>query len=225
VGIGTNTPDSHLVLEGEDNLAVLLKLDQKGSRAWTGLRLDRASVEEWFIGMDYITDKLLIRRKANSNEVIINESGNLGIGRDATSHRLEVAGDALKTSGGNTWQTSSDRRLKDIHGPYIRGLDAVLHLNPVTFRYKAGNPRDLPSDVDEIGFAAQEVRDVFPEAVSRGPDGYLNFNIHPVQMAIVNAIKELKAENEALRAQNWQLKTNLEEKIDELRTMIQELKG
>jgi hypothetical protein len=215
LGIGTDTAGSHMVLEGEDNHPVLLKLDQKGNRAWSGLRLDRASVESWFIGMDPCSNELLKRRAASSNDMIIDESRNLGVGRGSPlTHRLEVGGDALKTSADNTWQTSSDRRLKDVHGPYIRGLNAVLHLNPVTFRYKAGNPRGLPSDVDEIGFAAQEVREVFPVAVSRGPDGYLNFNLHPVQMAIVNAIKELKAENEALKAQNLQLKTNPEERID-----------
>lgn len=209
VGIGTYAPDTHLELEGEDGFAVLLKLDQTGSRAWTGLRLDRTNTEKWFIGMDTFSDELLFRRSGSSNEMVINTSGNLGIGRTQATYRLEVQGDALKTSGGATWQTSSDQRLKEIKGPYTRGLDAILHLKPVTFYYKDGNPRELPTGEENIGFIAQEVLEIFPEAVSEGPDGYLDFNMHPVNVALVNAVKELKAENDALRQEIKQIKAAL----------------
>jgi len=50
---------------------------------------------------------------------------------------------------------------------------------------------------------------VFPEAVSEGPEGYLDFNMHPVNVALVNAVKELRAENEALREEILQIKAAL----------------
>jgi hypothetical protein len=136
-------------------------------------------------------------------------SGNVGIGRVPTIYKLEVEGDALKTSGGNTWKTSSDERLKDITGEYERGLDAITSLRPVTFFYKQGNPRGLPTNEENIGFIAQEVQEVFPEAVSEGPDGYLDFNIHPVNVALVNSVRELKAENEALKRENMALRQDI----------------
>jgi hypothetical protein len=94
-------------------------------------------------------------------------------------------------------------------GEYARGLNDVVRLAPITFHYKGNNPRGLPSDDEYIGFIAQEVQEVFPEAVSEGPDGYLDFNMHPVNVALVNAVKELKAENEALREEIREIKAAL----------------
>jgi len=83
-------------------------------------------------------------------------------------------------------------------------------LRPITFNYKENNERGLPSDEEYVGFLAQEVGEVFPEAVNEGPDGYLDFNMHPVNVAVVNAIKKLKIENENLRAENAMLKKDIE---------------
>jgi len=88
-------------------------------------------------------------------------------------------------------------------------LEAIIRLRPVTFFYKQDNPRGLPSNEENIGFIAQEVRKVFPEAVSEGPDGYLDFNMHPVNVALVNMVKELRAENEVLREEIRQIKARL----------------
>jgi len=51
----------------------------------------------------------------------------------------------------------------------------------------------LDSQKEQIGFIAQEVLKVFPEAVTEAKDGYLDFNMHPVNVALVNAIKELQS--------------------------------
>ena len=69
-------------------------------------------------------------------------------------------------------------------------MDEIISLDPKQFSYKENNPRDLPSDTEEIGFIAQEVQEVFPEAVNKGKDGYLDFNMHPINVAMVNAIKD-----------------------------------
>ena len=149
--------------------------------------------------------------------------GNVGIGTTSPDYRLEVAGNAAKTSGGTTWINSSDVRLKDITGEYKQGLDKILSIKPVTFYYKADNPRDLPTDEENIGFVAQEVQEVFPEAVTEGPDGYLDFNMHPVNVAVVNAIKELKAENDEIRSENEYLRVEnamLKKDIEKIKAIL-----
>lgn len=90
------------------------------------------------------------------------------------------------------------------------GTWGVIPLFAATFYHKNGNPRDLPNNESNIGFIAQEVHEVFLEAISEGPDGYLDFNMHPVNVAMVNAIKELKAENDSLKAENAMLKKDIE---------------
>ena len=38
--------------------------------------------------------------------------------------------------------------------------------------------------------------EIFPEAVSANASGYLDFNIHSINVALVNAVKELKLEKD-----------------------------
>ncbi len=128
----------------------------------------------------------------------------VGMGTASPDVTLAVNGDASKTGGG-TWQTFSDARLKDVTGPFSHSLDDVLRLNPVRYRYKAGNPLNLPSDKDNIGFIAQDVRDVVPEAVRDAPNGYLSLGSDPILWSMLNAIKEMSARNEALKARIAQL--------------------
>jgi len=105
---------------------------------------------------------------------------------------LAVNGSAAKTGGGS-WSTLSDARLKTINGNYSKGLNEIIALQPVLFNYIAGNPYGYDSDMEQIGFVAQEVQKIFPEAVSTGSDGYLDFNIHAINVALINAVKEQQA--------------------------------
>lgn len=102
--------------------------------------------------------------------------------------------------GGGAWNASSDARLKDIDGDYVQGLDSIVRLNPVRFHYKQDNARKEPSDRSFVGLIAQDVQKAFPEAVSEGSDGYLSLDTTPINFAVINAIKELKADNDNLRA-------------------------
>ncbi|NCB85353.1 MAG: tail fiber domain-containing protein, partial [Bacteroidia bacterium] len=137
----------------------------------------------------------------------------------APGYNLVVNGTAAKTGGGS-WSTLSDVRMKDLTGEYQKGLNEILQLKPVTFTYKAGNPRELNSNEPQIGFVAQDVQKIFPEAVTECKDGYLDFNIHAVNVALVNAVKELKAENQELKMAN----EKYEERLTEIENILRELK-
>jgi hypothetical protein len=141
---------------------------------------------------------------ANANSYFV---GKLGIGTSAPDQSLSVNGGADKASGGTSWTVFSDRRLKDVNGPYERGLDAIVALHPVRFHYKRANALGLPSNSAEVGVIAQEVRSVLPEAVTTGKKGYLEFNMSPVQFAMINAIKDLASQNKVLATQNKSLST------------------
>jgi hypothetical protein len=111
-------------------------------------------------------------------------------------------------STGTAWTNTSDIRLKDIHGPYAHGLNEILQLDTIRFSYQKNNPLGLPSDNEVIGFVAQDVQKVIPEAVQTREDGYLELNVDPIHWAVVNAVKELYAKLSAAIADLSLLKSN-----------------
>lgn len=111
--------------------------------------------------------------------------------------RLEL-GEAYKLGGGS-WASLSDMRLKDRITPYERGLDDIMALEPIRYHYKASTEADPEKEF--IGFGAQDVQKVIPEAVSVDSEGYLRVSNDPIQWAALNAIKELKQQNDDLQAQ------------------------
>jgi hypothetical protein len=135
------------------------------------------------------------------------------VAADPGANMLVVNGAAAKPGGGS-WATWSDIRLKNIQGKYERGLKEILSLQPVRFTYKKGNPCNLPSDQDYVGFVAQDVQKVFPEAIGEGSDGYLTLDANSINVALVNAVKELKAENDAMKASLARLEALLHENAE-----------
>ena len=103
-----------------------------------------------------------------------------------------------------TVQSISDQRLKENIKNSTDGLDVITALRPVRYDWKEGYGNDQKN---QLGFIAQEVEKVFPEAVSEwqvnkedetiyktvGPSAFI-----PI---LVKAIQELKAEVDSLKQQ------------------------
>ena len=68
-------------------------------------------------------------------------------------------------------------------------------------------------DTEFSGFIAQEVQPLFPDAVLVDEDGFLNFNMHSILVASINAIKELHAKIVDLE-QNQTEVTELKKQIE-----------
>ena len=58
---------------------------------------------------------------------------------------------------------------------------------------------NIPQMGEQIGFGAQELQKVIPEAVSANADGYLMVNNDPIIWTMLNAIKEQQKEIEKLK--------------------------
>ena len=132
-----------------------------------------------------------------NNRPLFVSGGNVGIGTNVPDNLLTVNGSADKPGGGS-WGTFSDGRLKTVEATYNAGLDAVLKLTPVRYRYKEQNSMGIKDDQEHVGFVAQDVEKVIPEAVSRNSLGYLLVNNDPILWTMLNAIKQQQAEIEAL---------------------------
>jgi hypothetical protein len=182
-----------------------------------GLRLYEGTTAKWHIFNNSAAGGLQIYNSESKTAIFAKQSNSyVGIGTTNPTYPLHVNGDAAKSSGTTAWVISSDRRLKNIHGNYEKGLSEIVALQPIKFSYKKDNPRQLPSDSELVGFVAQDVQKVFPEAVNEEADGYLDFNIHSINVAMVNAIKELKLQNGELAKEVSDLKSRLED----LETMV-----
>ncbi len=105
------------------------------------------------------------------------------------------AGTLTTDSSGNITATS-DARFKDVQGPFNKGLKEILSLKPVLYKWNGKSGMETKGVY--AGFLAQDVQKVIPEATFKNQDGFYSFQDRPVTAALVNAIKELSAQVDAL---------------------------
>ncbi|MFS4448391.1 tail fiber domain-containing protein [Maribacter sp. 2307UL18-2] len=161
----------------------------------------------------------IMARDANTLNVDIlrlqNQGGSVRIGQSAGANDvdLRVFGDALK-SGSLTWGPVSDRRLKKNIKPFNEGLETILKINPVKFKYngKAG----MPTKKEYIGLIAQDLGEVCPDLIlpflAKGKEKdteeteFFTYNADGIIFLMLNAIKELAAKVDTLESELTSLK-------------------
>jgi hypothetical protein len=147
-------------------------------------------------------------RENNVTQISIIPGGRLGINTTAPDQHLTVNGGASKPGGGS-WAIFSDERLKNIKGRFTSGLKAVMQLQPIRYEYKPNNALDIKLDGESIGFSAQAVQKIIPEAVVTNDKGYLLVNNDPIMWTMLNAIKEQQKQIQTLRETNTALSLRL----------------
>jgi hypothetical protein len=76
-----------------------------------------------------------------------------------------------------------------------------MQLQPLRYEYKRDNVLALKSEGEHIGFSAQAVQKIIPDAVTSTGQGYLLLNNDPILWTMLNAIKEQQAQIEQQRKQ------------------------
>ncbi|HEX5886932.1 MAG TPA: tail fiber domain-containing protein [Pyrinomonadaceae bacterium] len=206
VGIGTGSPRARIDLKQlEDTFVGSLQL----RRATTNDTWAVATGVDNNLYFGYANDASLADSTADFGvvPVIITTTGRMGINTLVPDQRLSVNGDASKVGGGS-WQTFSDKRLKNISGPFRSGLNAVMRLQPLRYQYKPDNAVGINDNVEHIGLAAQDVQKVIPEAVTANSNGYLMVNNDPIIWTMLNAIKEQQQEIQELKREVRRLRAN-----------------
>jgi hypothetical protein len=115
----------------------------------------------------------------------------------ATFSSLAGINDVGADANGKLQAATSDINLKNTIENSPFGLNEILLLNPVTFLYNDAN-RKIDSDVKEVGFIAQDVFDIIPNAVSSTGIGYLQLDYRAITATLVKAIQEQNAIIKAL---------------------------
>jgi hypothetical protein len=147
----------------------------------------------------------------SASAFLIRGDGSVGIATDSPDHNLTVNGNADKPGGGS-WDVFSDERLKTIKGRFLPGLKAVMQLQPLRYEYKPDNALGLRSSGEHIGFGAQAVQKLIPEAVTKNDKGYLLVNNDPILWTMLNAIKEQQREIQSQRLRAEQQQQQLQQK-------------
>lgn len=113
-----------------------------------------------------------------------------------SSYQVKVGstGGAYISSGGTSWTSASDERVKDIIEPITNAINKVTQLRAVIGKYKTDEEGTRRSFL-----IAQDVKAVLPEAVNSSNLDELGVTYTDVIPLLVAAIKELKAEFDAYK--------------------------
>ena len=158
----------------------------------------------------------------HDNEVAI---GNENSTVDIYGHSLTVHKD-LCVNGNIYYQgtilINSDRRLKNVGEVYKAGLNELKKLDFYHYTFKKDKNK-----TPRVGVMAQDLQKIFPDAVIKGEDGFLQIRLEDMFYAVINAVKELDTRLTELSAQvksNIDLTAKLQAKVDSQQKEIAELR-
>ena len=140
----------------------------------------------------------------------------LGIGLTGPSYQLDLSTDGARKLTSTTWLTGSDQRIKtDIESANLQMCyDTVKSIDLKYFKWNFPTDSNVvPDDKHSLGFIAQEIQKVFPNAVSEsnsyGYTDFLSLNTDQILKAMYGALKQTMADKEALEQRLAALESKL----------------
>jgi hypothetical protein len=172
-----------------------------------------------------------IWRLVNENSFRIEHGTTKVLSFDTTNHALTIptgTGDRLVAQGNIRVGTGTTGCVRDADGTVIAGtcssdlrfkrdvsafapaLDRLAQLTPVHYYWRADEFASRQFGTRQSwGLVAQDVAPLFPDLVTTDEDGFLAVNYSKLPLYTVQAVKELKADNDRLRQQNDDLAARL----------------
>ena len=195
LGIGTLSPQSpfHVNASLDPDQFRITRLEQNNQ----GFTINAGAGRTYFLNYDGTNNVypayIFYSQKGNVvlTRMTIEQSGAVTI--DNLAGIADVGADA----NGKLQAATSDMNLKNTIENSPFGLNEILHLKPVTFLYNDEN-RKIDSDVKEVGFIAQDVFDIIPNAVSSTGTGDLQLDYRAITATLTKAIQEQQALIKAL---------------------------
>jgi len=159
-------------------------------------------------------------RIQNQPTFVMETGGDVGIGITNPTEKLDVAGN-VKANG---TILTSDMRLKTDVTSFDKGLDALMTLNPVRFKYTGQG--GTSSEGHHVGIFAQDLQKVAPELVGTfnhndgdGAQEYLHVDDTGIKYLLVNAIQEQQAQ---IKVKDQEIK-ELNDRITALEAMVKKI--
>ena len=141
----------------------------------------------------------------------------VGIGTSILNgYKFYVNGTAYSTGG---WSGSDARWKKNVQ-PVTGALDKITQLQGVTYDWRRDEfPEKNFEDGSQLGFLAQDVEKIVPEAVRTDTSGYKAIAYEKLTAVLTEGVKEQQAEIEHLKAENAKLDRN----VAELKALVEKL--
>ena len=153
----------------------------------------------------------------NSLNTSVYHMGNVGIGTTNPGYQLDVRGNIYSSTGGltqsglTTWTVLSDRRIKEniVKASYEKCLDNVKNIELYNFNFKDNCVNT--NDKHQLGFIAQEVREVYPKAINvitnEKIEELLTLNTTQIKYTLYGSVKCLIQKLENIKIKMEQIKT------------------
>lgn len=230
VGIGTISPVYPLMVSSGDAIPVGIMggnsnhtgisiLNNNGSLGSYSLRVTSSS------NLNPRAFQIVDNSASTTPRFSVYNDGTVGINTTtAPSFTFYVSGTAGGTS---VWTAASDRRYKDNITELPDALGKLLKLRGVSFSWKTDEfPEKKFISGPDIGVIAQEVEEVYPEAVTTGIDGYKAVAYSKLVAPLIESTKELyglcKATDDQLHSLERKV-ASLEEDTQKKELRIQKL--
>ncbi|WP_111684914.1 tail fiber domain-containing protein [Winogradskyella tangerina] len=153
------------------------------------------------------------------NTVEVN--GQLSVNLNNPTYAIHLPNNAAIGTGqgrANAWTTYSDNRVKSNQSDLKNGLLKVMQMRPKTYFHHNGNIENGTLNLDRsgeqtLGFIAQELYKVLPEAVQKPQNEnkeLWSINYDKVIPVTVKAIQELNEEIQSLKEENKTLRAKLD---------------
>lgn len=189
VGIGTDNPGSTLAVGGTITELYNGTYWNVVTQADVGYGASQVPLNQYLGQLAFLDDyhpNGLRRDGGGSDDVFVNASGNVGIGTDNPTEKLDVIGTVKATD----FNTTSDKNLKINIRTIENPLDKIAQIRGVNFEWKENSK---PS----VGVIAQEVEKVFPELVNGESTKTVNYN--GIIGLLIEAVKVQQEEIDMLK--------------------------
>jgi hypothetical protein len=224
VGIGTTTPTTKLDVGYDNNNRSISRFSSNAANRGAYITFFGNNTESSSFGYeggneivgggqqgDFVLRNVLL----NKNIIFTTNNGKFGVNVLVPTEALHVVGngrftavgagayanDLNITSTGVLTTASSDEKYKYNILPINYGLNTILQLNPVNFQWIKGEEKDL-------GFIAQDVAEIIPEAVDTNWNSDLLMRYESIIPILTKAIQE---QNSLIKALEQRI-INLENK-------------
>ena len=143
-----------------------------------------------------------------TNEICISNTAGARTGKGGSTFYVNAnGGNSYNGANSATWAVTSDQRLKKNIVDNTVGLESINAIRVRNFEYR------LPEEITELdthcailkegvqlGVIAQELQSILPDCVKTESTGVLSVNSENITWHLINAVKELSAELNALKA-------------------------